>query len=1375
MIFAVNYNIFAAELFDVNQPVVVNSAGEQINSISEIKENETCIFKSDVTNTTLISKNFRLIVGYYENTRLVDCVSGLYTVESGKTVTAECEIPWSELFNTPDAHIECFVWSGDFSPLCERVEVSYGESGGLFLINEISTLDFETDVPSEFSGSSNITVVDDNGNKKLQLDGSGRYFYTPLMYPNMENFAISADFKQLDSSGWSTSVFGLGIYDYAGNESRRLSYVDRLTVSSTAYKDRFYFSEGSVSGASGLGYITMSDTMGLAGESGRETAQFNMMMVSVGDKLYSYARNSDGKVIWYNEGENVFDEFLFEDMRYETAGINLFTHSSKVLVDNINLYDARLLESIDLNLPEKMLVNTWYDITPYGISPEGTRCGLSVDALRFYCNSNNVVIENGQIMLLDECSVSVSAVLRDDITKAYISGTSEVVGIIEDTDYTSISCSVSNSSPKLGETVSFELTGVKADGSETITDYSVSYDDRYLSVDGNNVTVLKYGEHKLSFTVGDNTLSKTLNCAVTQDTVISENFENSNNCEYYINYSNDDIVVSDNGTYAMKLDNSMSSLWGNKSWKNYTVSGKFKADVASVESDAYTYGFELVMRAKSEKMIGGTNNISTHFVYQPVGDHGGYMRIGTFKKKVESIDNSKWHNFNVRMFDGIAIFSIDDEIMFSHMNTVYRGGFYAAANNCSVLIDDVSIKFDRNISDQQLITLLKFGDTLNMYETYDLTDLILLEINNGEGYVDTSGVVFTCDNDNVSIIDGIINFDDAMTEGDKIVVNAAYADEVYSAEFTISKPYATRTEFAKATIRERQESLAYRLSAFGDTISTSYYKPSLSRLPGTYAKMLLYPDFQDYTEVLQWHINEAQYQDTVVGRGSDGGDFVMLQLVLANYELKGKVNAQPYIWDEIKRYLTSVEYAREGKGYSENHMLVHYTIAMLCSELWSDDNVSGQSAQETHSEYKQYFINWYNNHIKYGFMEYNSAHYYFINLFALETLYNYSTDEELKQMAYDLINYICADTLDNNIGDELAGAQMRVYTAKTSTSTFKPLKLWFNLGNRVIDEEYDFVNMQISHALNSAFVPHDILFNQAADTQRSYENAETTQVYHLPTHKNVSSYVTRYTHITPDYVMGSKLSADEITDTSVFNYNSYQEIPWSVRFSGGSEKMIFGGIPASTIVTDNFYWVNTRQSVDKFKLMQKDNIMVGVYDNTSSEFVHFNIPKNEFEAFDELNGWIFIDNKDAFCAIKLLGNGEDSDAASYSWSEATTVSAGQKLCDVEAKVYSQSVAFVCETVNKAEYDGTFDEFKNDILNNTEIVYLYDDTKNSIEYTGLSKTCIKADVLNGKSYLNGELYEPDETILHSSPYLSGTLGVGEVKMIYGDSEYVIRSK
>ena len=119
-------------------------------------------------------------------------------------------------------------------------------------------------------------------------------------------------------------------------------------------------------------------------------------------------------------------------------------------------------------------------------------------------------------------------------------------------------------------------------------------------------------------------------------------------------------------------------------------------------------------------------------------------------------------------------------------------------------------------------------------------------------------------------------------------------------------------------------------------------------------------------------------------------------------------------------------------------MLVNYATAILASELWPDSEICSMSAQEAHSQFKSYFKNWYNNHISQGMMEYNSAHYYFIDLFALETLYTYSEDEEIRKWSSDMANYIYADGLDNSIGDDFGGAQDRVYMYDEVASRFKP-------------------------------------------------------------------------------------------------------------------------------------------------------------------------------------------------------------------------------------------------------------------------------------------------------------------------------------------------
>ena len=934
--------------------------------------------------------------------------------------------------------------------------------------------------------------------------------------------------------------------------------------------------------------------------------------------------------------------------------------------------------------------------------------------------------------------------------------------------YKELSCSFSNTAPSVGESLTFKVYGNDGSHNAEITDYTVICNENAMQINDGIITMKKAGIYKIDVKADFAEAQFEIECVAENGARLTENFENSSDKNGYAPYD-DNNIISENGSRVLSFKNSATNIFGGKKWHNYTVSGRFKIEKGSVDKDAYASGFEIVTRSNDARVL-GTAHKNIRFIYNPSGNNAS-IRIGTIYGGETETEDYDWHDFEVSVNEYTAVFKVDGyEMMSSVSSNGGVGGFYFLANNCRVSIDD--LEFYTHESESGDIEPYVTQNALNPYETYRVCDVAALRIGQ-HTFVNPSQITWeAAGGAGAKIENGILTFDDDI-QAESITIYANYKDNVYPMSLQVKKPDCSKYEYTLSTVRVRQQSLAYKLSEDCDSTTVDLATENLSYMHKLYAKMLIYPKLCDYSDALRWHIHEAQYQDTIVGRAISGGDFVMLQLVMACLELKDNLQATDDAWEEVKQYLTSVQYSPEGDNLSENHMLVNYAAAILASELWPDSQICSMSAQQAHSQFKAYFKNWYNNHISQGMMEYNSAHYYFIDLFALETLYTYSEDEEIRKLSSDMANYIYADGLDNSIGDDFGGAQHRVYMYDEVPSRFKSYKLAFNIGNNVIDDKYEYINLQLVHTFTSTFRPIKLLYDEAFDNSKRYNNTEINPVYHLPYNLDYDGYLERYTHVTPNYVLGSKIyTYQPEAANGVGLYNGHQEIPWSLRFGGKSTKMIIGGIPQSETVSSNEYWVGKYGKQDQFKLMQSDNVLIGIYENDKS-FVHFRIPKAEFEAVDEIDGWIFINDGSTYAALKPMKNGVCDSSTAYEWSTSDEISLKRKLSESEIKVLDANVAFICEVADGEEYDGDFGSFKNDILTKTSVEYTLAADKNTLEYTSLKNMVIKIDYNADTRYINNVEYVTDNTILHNSPYMNAKVGGGEVKLTYGSQEYVIK--
>lgn len=920
----------------------------------------------------------------------------------------------------------------------------------------------------------------------------------------------------------------------------------------------------------------------------------------------------------------------------------------------------------------------------------------------------------------------------------------------------------------VGESYDYTLNGITGSSTEQITEYTAVYDESSVSISGGKITALKPGTHEITFNFDNVSEVITIDAVPEAGVAVVDDFENPAAKTQYFNYDIRDVVKDSTSNHILALENKTTDLTIHSGLSAYTVSGKFRIDPESIDTEAYSAGFEIVARRVTNEMFGAANK-GVHFMYTPDGNGGADMRIGTALHHEKLSENGEWHNFSVTIYGKVCVFNVDGYEMVTKVSTTMAAGFYVIANNCQVMLDDVAVT--RTPSSSEAVGAQVFCDTLNPYEYYAMTDVAALRRGQSNVYISPDSITWEApENSGMEITDGVLSFDDGIEDGE-YTLTALYGGKEYPVTVTVKTPEKTKVQYTMETVETRRKDIAFRLSERSDELRISFANDELTYLPGIFAKMLIYPKLTDYSDALKWHVNSAQHQDTIVGRGNDGGDFVMLQLIMAYHELYGELNATDEAWDLVKEYLTSVSYAKEGDSHTENHLLVHYATALLAAEAWPQSVVSGDSASNTHEEYKQYLINWYNKRLKRGLGEYNSAHYYFVDTYALEILYTYTEDEQIKQICSDMLNYIYADGLDNNINDNFGGAALRTYAYKELTTRFAGFKRMFNLGNYVIDEKYDYANLQISQSFTSEFRPLEMLYNQALDTQRRYENLETSETYHLPYDTEWDSFVTRYTYVTPDYVLGSKINyISPSSEYDLNNLDGHQEMPWSLQLGSKSSRLILGGLQSRNEISSRLYWMSS-SGQNTYKLMQNKNMLVGIYALTDeSTFVHYRIPKNEFKTVDEESGWIFIDDTDVYVAFKPV-----TKTAGYTWSNDTTVSGQIKLSESEIKVTEKYSGFVLQVVDKTEYSGTYDEFKTDIINNTTVEYGFNDVVCKLIYTGLNGTdSVGIDYHADKLYKNGATYTPKATKLHSSPYLNSVIDTGIVTLTYGDDSYEIRT-
>ena len=460
------------------------------------------------------------------------------------------------------------------------------------------------------------------------------------------------------------------------------------------------------------------------------------------------------------------------------------------------------------------------------------------------------------------------------------------------------------------------------------------------------------------------------------------------------------------------------------------------------------------------------------------------------------------------------------------------------------------------------------------------------------------------------------------------------------------------------------------------------------------------------------------------------------------------------VFEEIKAYLESFSYPPEGTALSENHQLVF----LVCKQLGSEITDLTPDSEED-------LMDFFEDKLENGFMEVQSPHYMVVDLYALETLWQFTQNLRLKNAAYDMAALIYGMQLADSIDGSIAGACTREYASYGNTMTYLPNTLMFGEG-AVINENYPVRNLQLSGLIFSDYLPPDILFEIASGREYPYEYQTRSRVYSFPFDPSISESSVRYSYISNQYAMGALVHTDSLEKYKSSD-GSYprlvigiQEIPWSLSINGTKECLILDSHPGNSITNENF---SGDMNCLCGKYIQDKNVAIGMHKiekSSALQYTHMQIPKNKYDRYVEERGWIFLEKNGVYIAIKPLKDGNITDTAAYSWQS-----------NMEILQESKDTAFVCEVADE-DY-GTLEVFKRDILQKTNLQYVISNDQYMLCYQTTDGRMIKLDYNSGVGYVDGIIKDYSNVDVIMSPYV--TCSDGEGTFIYQDKSYKVRLK
>lgn len=1193
--------------------------------------------------------------------------------------------------------------------------------------------DFEGTVPSEYLPDANFSIISDGNNKVLSIDAIGAMRNTGLITGAYDesDYIIEADVKQIDGSASTNGGFSIGVRTLSDDKNYRFRYVDILKYNetthmydsnSTAIRDRIGIARDEGGSLSSWYYGAMK-TDGTLGILDTSTRSFNQYYQMTGVVAGTTAKKPDGTIMYNN------------------------------LIHRISELNGTLIGEVSATTAETDYETGGLKMTPL---TEG-KAFLGAENTKVY---------------MDNVRISKLHVARG------------------------IELFITDSWINTGQTSYFEVRALPSGEIIPSDKLAFTYDSNAVTLDtsNNTITSTTEGNHLITVTAQD-VLSGTEKIYTTvltvRDADITENFENDRieNPRYLSVPSTD--IVTDGTNKVYKLTNKISRLFGYEDWTNYSVEGKIKIVNRTLDTTDTNTAFEIVMRRKS--LQGEYRGQGGHpFVYR-VGSTSSdnYMRIGTSAGSKTDIEGSVWTDFKAEVSQDQMIFTLGANKQYYALPSFINGGFSFRAVNSDIYLDDIVVRNvigdPYGVSMSTSISSDNSNVTVNKYDVIKMPEITSVKASYSGGEIK----YITTDNNLAwSIVSGsekaelmlgdTIRFRSGAVDGDTVTVRASYEGNTADIILTVDVPPDTETDYIKNRTWIRQENAMMKL-ARNYELGTQLETAKLSFLQWIFGKMMLYPEEKNYDAEVNWMIDMAEAEE-LKGPAISGAEFVVNQMLVLYKKLDGRVDVSANVWDRMIQYIQGFHYEEPDAGISENHKIQHYAGAIITSETWPSATMwNGKTGSTNLETYKNYMKDWVNRRLMVGMGEYDSKSYYGINLAALSLLDTFSGDTAVKSMASDMLTYLYADMAVDSIESKLGGGHGRSYANTIyfyNGQTHYANDILFDTSLRKVNENYVNMNIQGAPLMVSSYRPSDIVLSIVRDQIKRFNNKERKTIYQIPDDTSITESLKKYTHVSPEYILGSVVQEDEVsgldagykTVDGTWVPQGHQDIPWSLTFGKFNDVVIFDSHPGPKGETDTkskHAYFNGSYGCFCSKMFQEENVLLGMHNITGSDqlqFTHFWLIKEQFDQVDEESGWIFLKHGTVFAAIKPLKNGTISTSAQYKWTESG------KYAGREIKIDSSDTAFIVEVVDSLEYSGTFSDFKTAIKANS-IAYSTG-SPYYIEYTGLNGKTLRMEYDTDIRKIDGNEVDFSAYKLHESPYMTAEWDVGTITIQYGASSETI---
>jgi len=462
------------------------------------------------------------------------------------------------------------------------------------------------------------------------------------------------------------------------------------------------------------------------------------------------------------------------------------------------------------------------------------------------------------------------------------------------------------------------------------------------------------------------------------------------------------------------------------------------------------------------------------------------------------------------------------------------------------------------------------------------------------------------------------------------------------------------------------------------------------------------------------------------------------------------------------------------RGDTENHWLMYHTALLLACQEWPEtsqaDWYTGRTTQQNYDDAIGWIHEWARITTTIGQGEFDSPHYFNTYLGPSLLLYEFAQDPVLKREIGMILDLLLADMAAESLEGRYGGGHSRMYdpTVVQGSEDHATGHFYLYFGGCDMPE---YLHAWILNGVYGSYRCPEAIADIALRRDIPYVHTEVKRVRNQMRYSEMlNSPVYKYAYMTPDYVLGSlqggilqpiQQHTWDITwigsaeNTTLFSLHPYYSPYELAMFFPEDPHMLTASVQAQKGTYTNPQKLNSSSPFER--VFQHEDTLLAVYnipEGTTHEHVTLYVP--DCINHTEENGWIFGSDGNTFIAVYPCTDGEwyDEPVENFPPAQRMQIPAGQ-------------TAIVAET-GRTDVDGTFNDFKNAILENPVPVFETGDNGPSVVYTNRHDFSLSYSWEGDRRMIDGELYEFPSGALFAGPCIEAEAGTRVISFLGNDT-------